>query len=165
MVRESVQGSEVGGQGRTLRDECRVVGIPWADVRAAAQELRGMEIAKRECFNGARRRAWELYCHFAGRSAGCEPFWRCGFDHVLGRLANRGYDYTAVTAYDVIAEAVAEDFSEWAGRCDELWEFLAEPYEPLPRTEQFVERAIEWVSGERGQGPEVGGQGVQGEEF
>jgi len=128
-----------------LRAEAKTVGVPWAHVIGAARELRREEIAKREPLNAARRLAWATYCHWAGRSPGCVRFWRCGFDHVLGRLANRGYDYTSIRNYDLMAASVAEELPEWIDRGDELWAFLGESYERLPRTEEFLPRGLEWV--------------------
>ena len=39
---------------------------------------------------------------------------------------------------------VANEFPQWEDRCDELWEFLAEPYEVLPPRERLIDEAI-WL--------------------
>ena len=124
------------------RREARDLGIPWDQVSECARELKRLAIDKREAMDGARRCAWQAYCHYNGRSDGCHSFWRCGFEHVLGRIANSGRDYTAIRHYDEVAEAVAEQYSEWEGRGDELWEWLGTPYERLPSTGDFVAEAL-----------------------
>lgn len=132
---------------KAWRKACRRQRIRWADVLTMARQLRAVEIERREPYDGARRAAWTSYCHFAGRSVGCHPFWRVGFAHVLDGLANRGRDYTAIRAYDIIAESVAADFPQWTGKCDELWEFLAEPYKRLPTLAEFMAEAMEFAAG------------------
>jgi len=127
------------------RAEAKLAGLRWRDVAAAARELRAAEIRKREPLDRARRLAWESYCHWNNRATSCLSFWRCGFDHVLGRYANSGRDYTAIRHYDQVASAVAEQLPEWQDRADELWELLAERYEPLPGVDEFYNRAIDWL--------------------
>lgn len=126
-----------------IRDEAHELGIPWSHVTSAARELRHMKMLAREPLCRTRRLAWEFFCHWAGRSAGCHPFWRCGFDHVLSRLADRGYDYTSLPHHDKVATMVAGELPEWTDRCDDLWEFLAEPYEPMPSRETLLRQAVE----------------------
>lgn len=128
------------------RRECRRRGLRWRDVIETARGLRCVELERREAFDGARRVAWQAYCHFAGRSPGCHPFWRVGFEHVLGRLANSGRDYTAIRAYDLIAVSVGEQFPQWIDRCEDLWEFLATPYQPLPPLTSYIEEALELLT-------------------
>jgi len=130
----------------TPRDEAKAAGLRWSHVMQAARELRAAEIRTREPQDRARQVAWRIYCHWVGRTSGCHPFWRCGFDYVLGRLANSGYDFTKVKHYDLIAASVAEELPEWYDRCDELWEFLGTEYKRLPRTEEFISQAIEWLA-------------------
>jgi hypothetical protein len=132
---------------RELRAEAKAAGLRWAHVAAASRELRAAEIAKREPLDRARCLAWRSYCHWAGRAPSCLSFWRCGFDHVLGRLANSGRDYTRIRNYDLVASSVAEELPEWEDRCNELWEFLATSYEPLPSAEEFLPRALECLVG------------------
>jgi len=107
-----------------------------------ARELRAAAIEKRQALDGAREYAWRLYCLYNNRSEGCHSFWRC-MPRVLARLAETGRDYTAVRCYDLIATAVAEEFPEWSNQSDALWAWLAEPYERLPATEQFLREAEE----------------------
>jgi hypothetical protein len=124
------------------RSEARELGLRWRDVLDCARELRRQALQKRETMDGARRLAWENYCHWNGRSEGCHSFWRCGFDHVLGRLADSGRDYTSIRNYDVIADSVAEEYPEWSDQCGELWDWLSTPHERLPAVDRFVDEAI-----------------------
>lgn len=116
--------------------------VPRAHVRQLAAELRHQAIEARAALDGARKLAWQSYCHHNGRSPGCWPFWRC-LPRVIAAVANRGQDYTAIRGYDLVATAVASEFPEWEGRADDLWEFLAEPYERLPTIAQFEDQARE----------------------
>lgn len=115
--------------------------IPRAHVYQLARELRQLAIEQRAALDGARRRAWQLFCHYNNWSNGCHPFWRCGFDHVFARLGNSNLDYTQIRGYDLIAASIGEEFSEWQGRSDDLWAWLAQPYERLPSTQQFLDQA------------------------
>jgi hypothetical protein len=116
--------------------------IPRAHVLQLARELKRQAIEKRAALDGARAYAWQLYCHYNGRSEGCHSFWRC-MPRILDRLAETGRDYTAVRCYDTIATAVAEEYPEWQDQTEALWHWLGEPYERLPRTDDFIREAEE----------------------
>jgi len=128
------------------RRECRRRGVSWGDVLTTARALRAVEIERREPFDGARRSAWRSYCHFTGRSPSCHPFWRVGFGHVLGRLANSGRDYTAIPQHDVIAASVGEEYPQWVSQTAELWDFLGSTYQPIPTLNSFFAEAIECLT-------------------
>lgn len=71
-------------------------------------------------------------------------WWRVGFQHTYGARVERA-DFTAVPGYDGLAQEVAGRFPEYADDdgTARLWAFLLSPYDPLPRREVLMRRAMD----------------------
>lgn len=131
-----------------IRVEAKLAEISWADIVAQKNELLLLERERRTASDGLRARSWELYCAYNGRTVGCQPFWRCGFDHVRRRLENSGRDFTAIRRYDEIFTGIGCEFPEWIERsADELFAWLFEPYLPWRARESFYWEALELAKG------------------
>ena len=100
-----------------------------------------MEVAKRERPNEVRQVAWTLA---TASTPGSWPFWRHGFVSRWGRQVDR-HDYTAIPAYDEIAQEIATEFPEYADGAQELFDFLLSPYDRLPVADQLYRRAMDHV--------------------
>lgn len=125
----------------SLRAEAKRRGLKWSHVLAAYREVKAGEIAAREHANEVRRQAWTSH---TARTPWAWPWWRIGFRSRYGRLVDTA-DYKAIRGYDVLHAEVAATFPEFSDDdgCERLWSFLLSPYNPLPRREKLLERAIE----------------------
>lgn len=133
-----------------LRERVKQAGVSWNEVVRTARWLRRVALEARESSDRTRQLAWQAYCHWNRRSAGCHSFWRIGFAHLFARLERVGADYTAVPHYDEIARDVASELSEWEDRCDALWEFLRTPYVPQRRVSEYLDEAVYLILGDEG---------------
>lgn len=126
-----------------LKAEAKRLGVTWAEVVQVKRECEQVMLDSRELEEGVRRRAWELFLHYAGRSRGCRGFWRVGWDHVRARLENGGRDYTSLPGYDLLIRDVTEEYPEWSGReTAELFDFLFTDYQPRPSALELFSEAL-----------------------
>ena len=127
-----------------LKAEAKRLGVTWAEVVSVKKECQEVMLAARETEEGVRREAWRLFLHYSGRSvAGCQAFWRVGWDHLRARLENKGFDHTSIPGYDLIATGVAEEFPEWEGRdSGDLFAFLFVDYERRPSAFELYSEAL-----------------------
>jgi hypothetical protein len=127
-----------------LRREAASLGLAWSDVQPAYQELKAAEWDRRQRPNEIRAVAWQMA---TASTPGSWPFWRHGFVSRWGRLVERS-DYTAVPAYDEIAQEIATEFPEYGGDdgTERLWDFLLSPYDRMPPAEQLYRQAIRRVA-------------------
>jgi hypothetical protein len=126
-----------------LRAAAKAAGVPWRDVLATKNELLAIEAERRRFSDEARRRAWELFCHW-NRTAGCHAFWRCGWEHVRRHLENSGRDWSHIRSGDVLAESLRHEFpevGEWTA--GEIFAWLFEPYRRWPSRREFYAEALE----------------------
>lgn len=136
-----------------IRAEAKRLGIPWAWVLAAKDQLIRDEREHRGYRNGIRMYAWHS-C--VGADSGSAPFWRHGFQARFAARFARGADFTIIPGYDLIAQEVASQFPEFEGEhagdvsgCNTLWEFLLSSYEPWPPRETFYWKAIDQLQEQR----------------
>lgn len=125
----------------TIRTEAKRRGVPWRLVLEVCKELRAEAAAAAEHSNRVRREAWTSY---TARTPWAWPFWRIGFRSRFGKRVDAA-DYKAVPGHDVLHQQIACQFPEFDGDdgCERLWAFLMAPYEPLPKREALLGRALE----------------------
>lgn len=130
-----------------LKKQAKRLGVTWREVCQLKEELIDLERERRWEDESVRRRAWELYLVYAGRSVqGCIGFWRCGWDYIKRRLDKQGRDFTSVPRYDNIHATIAEEFPAWQARDPEqLFDFLFSPYEVWPSRENFYAEALHQI--------------------
>jgi hypothetical protein len=126
---------------QAIRAEAKELGVKWAHVLAAYDQVKAEEAAAREHVNDVRQQAWTTYT--ADRPYAWE-FWRIGFATRFGRIVAAA-DYKRIPGYDVLHQEIARRFPEFADDdgCERLWTFLLSPYRPMPRRVVMLRTALE----------------------
>jgi len=126
----------------TYRRKAKELGISWETLLDTYRELRVHERQSRERAWKMRRRAWKFMT-----SEGCHGFWRHGFQARYPKAFGEG-DRENIPGFDVCSQVVAAEFPELNQDNDPaeaLFDFLSQPHDKLPSSEETWEEAIEII--------------------